>query len=102
MHPSSSPITRDEQRGFGQPLATARNPTGARVLVTCKNSREREREREREKEWYPRVSSQRRTNFYKVRRAVAFILHVESPAVDQASSSQPCSCLRKTMTSSIL
>jgi hypothetical protein len=51
--------------------------TGARVLGLWK-----ELEREREKEWCPRVSSRRRTNFYKLWRAVAFIWYVDTAAAD--------------------
>jgi hypothetical protein len=47
----------------------------------------------------PRAYPQRRYSFYRRQRAAVFIQVVESPAVDQTSSSQPRSCLRKTMTS---
>jgi hypothetical protein len=42
MPNSSIRSSGDSRRGFGRPLATARNSAEARVFVTCKNSRERE------------------------------------------------------------
>jgi hypothetical protein len=54
--------------------------------------------RERGRTTAPRAYPHRRYSIYRRQRAAVFIQVIESPAVDQTSSSQPRSCLRKTMT----
>jgi hypothetical protein len=87
MRPSSSRSSGAERRGFGRPLAPARKLSGARVSVSCKNSRERERE------CRLGFSRRRRMAFYRRWRAAAFIGCVKEAVENRTSGRAPPSCL---------
>jgi hypothetical protein len=87
MRPSSSRSSGAERCGFGRPLAPARKLSGARVSVSCKNSRERDGESET-----LGFSGGGRSS-YRHQGAAAFIWSIGEAALDRAPASAPRSCL---------